>query len=105
MDEADLLGDRIAIMSGGVLQCCGTSFFLKKKYGTGYHLVIDHTPTCNPNNITNVLRKYIPNIEVHFSIQQKSFNKIHSLLIISIMNVVPITDRIKRWYRANLSLT
>jgi ATP-binding cassette subfamily A (ABC1) protein 3 len=33
MDEADLLGDRIAIMAGGELQCCGSSFFLKKKYG------------------------------------------------------------------------
>ena len=33
MDEADLLGDRIAIMAEGDLQCCGSSMFLKKKYG------------------------------------------------------------------------
>ena len=33
MDEADLLGDRIAIMAEGELQCFGTSLFLKKKYG------------------------------------------------------------------------
>ncbi len=33
MDEADLLGDRIAIMAEGVIQCVGTSLFLKKKYG------------------------------------------------------------------------
>jgi ATP-binding cassette subfamily A (ABC1) protein 3 len=33
MDEADLLGDRIAIMANGVVQCCGTSLFLKTKYG------------------------------------------------------------------------
>jgi len=33
MDEADLLGDRIAILSNGRLQCFGTSMFLKKKYG------------------------------------------------------------------------
>lgn len=33
MDEADLLGDRIAIMSDGVIRCCGTSLFLKKAYG------------------------------------------------------------------------
>lgn len=33
MDEADLLGDRIAIMAGGELQCCGSPLFLKKKYG------------------------------------------------------------------------
>lgn len=33
MDEADVLGDRIAIMVSGTLQCCGSSFFLKKLYG------------------------------------------------------------------------
>jgi ATP-binding cassette subfamily A (ABC1) protein 3 len=33
MDEADLLGDRIAIMAEGQVQCCGSSLFLKKKYG------------------------------------------------------------------------
>ena len=33
MDEADLLGDRIAIMAEGRAICCGTSLFLKKKYG------------------------------------------------------------------------
>lgn len=33
MDEADLLGDRIAIMAEGVVKCCGTSYFLKKTYG------------------------------------------------------------------------
>ena len=35
MDEADLLGDRIAIMAKGELQCCGSSLFLKHKYGKG----------------------------------------------------------------------
>ncbi len=33
MDEADLLGDRIVIMAEGVIQCVGSSLFLKKKYG------------------------------------------------------------------------
>ena len=37
MDEADHLGDRIAIMSDGVVQCCGSSIFLKKKYGKWLH--------------------------------------------------------------------
>jgi ABC-type multidrug transport system ATPase subunit len=41
MDEADVLGDRIAIMSKGKLQCCGSSLFLKKKYGLGNLLEID----------------------------------------------------------------
>ncbi|KAM7333088.1 hypothetical protein ACRRTK_006408 [Alexandromys fortis] len=33
MDEADLLGDRIAIMAKGELRCCGSPAFLKQKYG------------------------------------------------------------------------
>ena len=33
MDEADVLGDRIAIMAEGVIKCCGSSLFLKNKYG------------------------------------------------------------------------
>lgn len=40
MDEADLLGDRIAIMAEGQLRCVGSSLFLKKKYGVGYQLTI-----------------------------------------------------------------
>lgn len=41
MDEADILGDRIAIMSEGQLRCCGSSLFLKKTYGVGYQLTIE----------------------------------------------------------------
>ena len=36
MEEADLLGDCIAIMANGVVQCCGSSMFLKKQYGTKF---------------------------------------------------------------------
>jgi ATP-binding cassette subfamily A (ABC1) protein 3 len=64
MDEADLLGDRIAIMTAGELQCCGSSFFLKRKYGTGYYLILDVTPECQPDRITALLKKYIPNVAV-----------------------------------------
>ena len=38
MDEADILGDRIAIISDGQLKCCGSSLFLKNTFGEGYHL-------------------------------------------------------------------
>lgn len=40
MDEADILGDRIAIMAEGEVQCTGSSLFLKNRYGVGYNLVI-----------------------------------------------------------------
>jgi ATP-binding cassette subfamily A (ABC1) protein 3 len=40
MDEADILGDRIAIMAEGDVQCTGSSLFLKNRYGVGYNLTI-----------------------------------------------------------------
>jgi ATP-binding cassette subfamily A (ABC1) protein 1 len=43
MDEADLLGDRIAIMAGGKLQAAGSSLFLKRRFGLGYQLTIVRT--------------------------------------------------------------
>ncbi|KAG1680699.1 ATP-binding cassette sub-family A member 1 [Nymphon striatum] len=40
MDEADLLGDRIAIISQGKLRCCGSSLFLKSQFGDGFYLTL-----------------------------------------------------------------
>ena len=40
MDEADLVGDRVAIMAQGRMWCSGTPFFLKNKLGTGYKLTV-----------------------------------------------------------------
>ncbi|XP_067683951.1 phospholipid-transporting ATPase ABCA3-like isoform X2 [Haliotis asinina] len=60
MDEADLLGDRIAIMTEGVVKCCGTSYFLKKLYGAGYHLVIVKEPTCDVASVTAVVQQHVP---------------------------------------------
>lgn len=40
MDEADMLGDRIAIISHGKLCCVGSSLYLKNHLGTGYYLTL-----------------------------------------------------------------
>ena len=40
MDEADILGDRIGIMTGGKVICLGSSLFLKNKFGVGYNLTM-----------------------------------------------------------------
>nr|CAI5865549.1 unnamed protein product [Callosobruchus analis] len=64
MDEADVLGDRIAIMAEGELKCCGSSFFLKKKYGSGYILTIDKGPRCDVPKITALLKSSVPDVEL-----------------------------------------
>ncbi|XP_032594289.1 phospholipid-transporting ATPase ABCA3 isoform X2 [Drosophila grimshawi] len=63
MDEADVLGDRIAIMCDGELKCHGTSFFLKKQYGSGYRLICVKKEDCKPEEVTELLNKYISELE------------------------------------------
>ncbi|KAF9096598.1 ATP-binding cassette sub- A member 2 [Mortierella sp. GBA35] len=41
MEEADALGDRIAILSDGQLQTMGSSLFLKNRFGLGYRLSLE----------------------------------------------------------------
>lgn len=54
MEEADILGDRIAVMAKGRLRCIGTSIRLKSRFGTGYVATVNfqgNTPgqTANGN--------------------------------------------------------
>ncbi|XP_042898603.1 phospholipid-transporting ATPase ABCA3 isoform X2 [Parasteatoda tepidariorum] len=60
MEEADILGDRIAIMAEGEVQCCGSPMFLKRKFGTGYHLHVVKGETFNSADTLELLRKHIP---------------------------------------------
>jgi len=40
MDEADILGDRIAIMKSGKITALGSSMFLKSTFGVGYNMIL-----------------------------------------------------------------
>lgn len=65
MDEADFLGDRIAIMGGGKLICCGSSVFLKNQFGVGYNLTIVKTDTISKSDkIIELVKKSIPNCNI-----------------------------------------
>ncbi|KAF8976612.1 hypothetical protein BGZ46_008121 [Entomortierella lignicola] len=44
MEEADILSDKIAIMTSGRLRCIGSSLHLKELYGTGFRLNISSRP-------------------------------------------------------------
>lgn len=43
----------------------GSSLFLKKKYGAGYHLVIVKDTGCDVDRITDLIRSYIPEVGVN----------------------------------------
>jgi len=48
MEEADVLGDKIAIMAKGRLQCVGSSLRLKQRFGAGYRVAVGtHDPLVN----------------------------------------------------------
>lgn len=51
-------------MSNGALKCVGSSHFLKKKFGNGYHLICVKKPTCVSEKITHLLQRYIPDVQV-----------------------------------------
>ena len=68
MDEADVLGDRIAIMAEGELKSVGSPFFLKKRFGVGYHLVCVKNASCETTNVTNLLQTHIDDINVQTDI-------------------------------------
>uniref|UniRef100_A0A8C7BVD0 ABC transporter domain-containing protein n=1 Tax=Neovison vison TaxID=452646 RepID=A0A8C7BVD0_NEOVI len=87
MDEADLLGDRVAIMAKGELQCCGSSMFLKRKYGGGYYMTLVKKPHCNTEEICCLIYHHIPNAvlqsskgeELNFILPKKDTHRFASL--------------------------
>ncbi|XP_073538625.1 ABC-type organic anion transporter ABCA8B-like [Phyllobates terribilis] len=64
MDEADILADRKAVISNGRLKCVGSSLFLKRKWGIGYHLRMQVPPSCDPEQMTSIIRQHIPSAEL-----------------------------------------
>ncbi|TPP39775.1 ATP-binding cassette sub-family A (ABC1) member 2 [Fasciola gigantica] len=75
MDEADILGDRIAVISQGRLKCEGSSLFLKANHGQGYHLILQRgssgkNPTADQSNpihnqsVLDYVRHFMPAAEV-----------------------------------------
>ncbi|XP_073516404.1 ATP-binding cassette sub-family A member 9-like isoform X2 [Phyllobates terribilis] len=59
MDEADILADRKVVLSKGMVKCVGSSLFLKRKWGIGYHLRMQVPPSCNPDAITSLVQEHV----------------------------------------------
>lgn len=60
MDEADILADRKAIIISGNLKCCGSSLYLKNKFGIGYNLKLIINSNSKLKAITNFVKNHIP---------------------------------------------
>ncbi|NWY53439.1 ABCAA protein, partial [Chionis minor] len=87
MDEADILADRKAFISHGRLKCVGSSLFLKKKWGIGYHLRIHVSESCDLENVTSLVKRHIPNVifsghsqyELRYKLPLENVNKFPDL--------------------------
>jgi ATP-binding cassette subfamily A (ABC1) protein 3 len=61
MDEADFLADRKGIIVDGRLAVCGSSPFLKNKFGLGYNLTLSVKPSFNNMGpLLNLVRSIVP---------------------------------------------
>ncbi|XP_043578785.1 cholesterol transporter ABCA5-like isoform X1 [Bombus pyrosoma] len=63
MDEADILADRKAVISKGKLRCCGSSLFLKNKFGIGYHLTLVLEGNAREHAITRLVTCHVSKAE------------------------------------------
>ena len=60
MEEADTLGDRIAIMAHGKIESCGSPTFLKERFGAGYSLSFDKVSTEPSSDIDEFVLQHFP---------------------------------------------
>lgn len=75
MEEADILGDTIAIMEAGTIVCRDTPLELKMKYTSGYILKIVTDPNFNEDETTLLLNEEAPKNTIKSTIHPtRSFN-------------------------------
>ncbi|XP_044287962.1 glucosylceramide transporter ABCA12 [Varanus komodoensis] len=68
LDEAEVLSDRVAFLESGGLQCCGSPFFLKETFGSGYHLtltkkkssIFNEAEDCDTSAVTAMIQSHLP---------------------------------------------
>ena len=64
MEEADVLADRIAIMSEGQVKCIGSPMFLKSNLGAGFSLTITKDSNTESEPILKLVRKIVPETKI-----------------------------------------
>ena len=63
MEEADVLGDRIAVIVDGEFKCIGTPLYLKNNFGDGYRITIV-TEQSNVDKVTELMSKLVPTARI-----------------------------------------
>lgn len=74
-------------MANGELKTVGSSFFLKKRFGTGYKLICEKANGCDAIAVKALLKRFVPDVklsaeskaEVSFIISEESLPKFHGM--------------------------
>lgn len=85
MDEADVLADRKAVISSGRLRCCGSSMYLKNKFGLGYHLTVVMGESAVPAKVDELVSSRVPAREIG----RRHGNELAFILPMDSVNVFP----------------
>ena len=64
MEEADVLGDSVAIMHKGCLHSWGSPFFLKSRLGVGYNMSVSMRRGCDPDAVESFVKEHLPRADV-----------------------------------------
>ncbi|RWS16225.1 ATP-binding cassette sub-family A member 1-like protein [Dinothrombium tinctorium] len=72
MEEAEYLGERIAIMSQGKVRCCGSPMFLKNSFKIGYHIRIAKADNFNQLAVESLFKKHLNS----FTLEKISENEV-----------------------------
>ncbi|KAH6936710.1 hypothetical protein HPB50_020914 [Hyalomma asiaticum] len=80
MEEAETLGDRIAVLAAGRMRCCGSSLFLRNTYGAGYWIRVTLEESAIPDDINELIRifkKHVPTALVEEGEQMAPLDYLH----------------------------
>ncbi|ODN03994.1 ATP-binding cassette sub-family A member 3 [Orchesella cincta] len=89
MEEADILGDRIAVMARGKVSCVGTPLYLKKYFGAGYILKLTaETQTEKENQSSAILDAVKTHVQDAYQMKEEKAG--HNFVEISIS--IPCSD-------------
>ncbi|XP_053671459.1 phospholipid-transporting ATPase ABCA1 [Anopheles nili] len=70
MEEADVLGDWVAIMEEGQLVAFGSPLYLKHHYGKGYTLKLLKSSNFAQNKTWELIRQHVPHVIMRDSVQE-----------------------------------
>ncbi|CDW55948.1 ATP binding cassette sub family A [Trichuris trichiura] len=90
-DEAEILSDRVALISHGQLKCCGSPSYLKGIYHPGYNLILQKADAnkASTEKLSGIVKNYISDAlvarvstnELQFTLPGKVLEQLQPLII------------------------